>query len=142
MKPKLSQAAIQLREQIDDSFMDRDRSSDGWLGDSRHSVRKSDHNPDHDGWVRALDVDRDLMGKNGKPDLMPDLADQLRLAAKGGEKRIAYLIFDGKIASHKARWAWRKYDGINKHVKHMHISFNVSGDTDRKFFNIPMIGGK
>lgn len=141
MKPKLSHAAIQLREQIDDAFMDRDRASDGWLGDSRHSVRKSDHNPDHDGWVRAIDIDRDLSGKKGKPDLMPDLADQIRLAAKRGDKRIAYVIFDGKIASNRARWSWRKYDGINKHVKHMHVSFDVSGDLDRSFFNIPMLGG-
>jgi len=99
MKPKLSHAAIQLREQIDDSFMDRDRASDGWLGDSRHSARKSDHNPDHDGWVRALDIDRDLIGKKGKPDLMPDLADQIRLAAKRGEKRIAYIIFEPRLIS-------------------------------------------
>ena len=62
MKPKLSRAAIQLREQIDDSFPDRDRASDGWLGDSRHPARVSDHNPDGQGWVRAIDIDADLFG--------------------------------------------------------------------------------
>ncbi len=46
MKAKLSKAASQLREQIDDSFPDRDRTSDGWIGDTRHAARKSDHNPD------------------------------------------------------------------------------------------------
>jgi len=76
MKVKLSKAAIQLREQIDDSFPDRDRTSDGWIGDNRHSNRVSDHNPDVEGWVRAIDVDRDLF-KGSKPDIMPDLADQL-----------------------------------------------------------------
>ncbi len=53
MKPRLSKAAIQLREQFDDSFPDRDRTSDGWIGDTRHAARKSDHNPDEQGWVRA-----------------------------------------------------------------------------------------
>ncbi len=46
MKPRLSKSAIQLREQIDDAFPDRDRTSDGWIGDTRHAARKSDHNPD------------------------------------------------------------------------------------------------
>ncbi len=42
MKPRLSQSAIQLREQIDDAFPDRDRTSDGWIGDTRHAARKSE----------------------------------------------------------------------------------------------------
>ena len=142
MKPRLSKSAIQLREQIDDAFPDRDRTSDGWIGDTRHAARKSDHNPDAQGWVRAIDVDRDLAGKKGKPDLMPDLVDQIRLAAKSGDKRISYIIFDGRIASSKKAWAWRDYSGINRHDKHMHISFTPKGDQDSSFFDIPMIGGK
>ena len=142
MKPRLSQSAIQLREQIDDAFPDRDRTSDGWIGDTRHAARKSDHNPDAQGWVRAIDVDRDLAGKKGKPDLMPDLVDQIRAAAKSGNKRISYIIFDGRICSSKKAWAWRPYDGINKHNHHAHISFTIKGDEDSTFFNIPMIGGQ
>jgi len=46
MKPTLSKAAQQLREQFDDTFADRDRRSDGWIGDPRHASRPSDHNPD------------------------------------------------------------------------------------------------
>ena len=142
MKPRLSKSAIQLREQIDDAFSGRDRTSDGWIGDTRHSARKSDHNPDGQGWVRALDVDRDLAGKNGKPDLMPDLVDQIRLLAKSGDARISYIIFDGRIASSKKAWRWRPYDGINKHNHHAHVSFTPKGDENSSFFNIPMIGGQ
>ena len=142
MKPRLSHSAIQLREQIDDSFPDRDRTSDGWIGDTRHAARKSDHNPDAQGWVRAIDIDRDLAGKGRKPDVMPDLVDQIRLFAKSGDKRISYIIFDGKIASSKKAWAWRPYDGINKHNHHAHVSFTPKGDEDSSWFNIPMIGGK
>ena len=143
MKAWLSKSAVQLREQIDDSFPDRDRSSDGWIADARHmSAGKSDHIPDaNSGVCRAIDIDRDLSGK-AKPDVMPYLAEQIRVAAKSGEKRIAYIIFDSRIASSKKSWAWRAYDGFNKHNHHCHISFTKEGDSDNSFFNIPMIGGK
>jgi hypothetical protein len=143
MKWWLSKSAAQIREQIDDSFVDRDRTSDGTVGDLRHQMRASSHNPDpKTGVVRGIDIDRDLMGKK-KPDLMPDLADQIRLYAKSDPaKRIEYIIFDSKIASAKKAWAWRPYDGINKHNHHCHISFTPKGDEDGSFFNIPMIGGK
>jgi hypothetical protein len=140
MTPKLCKAGQQLRLQVDDSFPDRDRTSDGWIGDVRHSARPSDHNPDAAGIVRAIDIDRDLSGK-AKPDLMPDLANQIRLAAKR-DKRIAYIIFDGKIASARLGFRWRKYRGSNPHHAHCHVSFSKKGDTDGSFFsNIPMIGG-
>jgi hypothetical protein len=138
MKPKLSKAAIQLREQFDDNFSDRDRTSDGWIGDSRHSARKSDHNPDEQGWVRAIDIDRDLSGKP-KPDLMPDVADQLRILAKR-DRRISYIIFDSKICSAKSLWRWVSYKGINKHTHHLHCSFTRKGDQDGSFFQIPLLG--
>ena len=148
MKPVLCKAGQQLRLQVDDSYSDRDRKSDGWVGDTRHQARTtSDHNPDYanakDGiaYVRAIDIDRDLCGVS-KPDLMPDLADQIRLCAKAGDKRISYVIFNSKIASSKKNWAWRNYSGINPHTKHCHISFTTKGDTDGSFFNIPMLGGK
>jgi hypothetical protein len=141
MKPILCRAGQQLREQFDDSFPDRDRRSDGWIGDLRHSARPSDHNPDREtGIVRAIDVDRDVH-KSGKPDLMPDIADQIRLAAKAGEKRIAYIIFAGRIASSRLGWRWRPYKGSNPHNHHLHVSFTKTGDLDNSFFNIPMLGG-
>jgi hypothetical protein len=142
MKPILCKAGQQLREQFDDSFPDRDRRSDGWIGDLRHSARPSDHNPDREtGIVRAIDVDRDVH-KSGKPDLMPDIANQIRLAAKAGEKRISYIIFAGRIASSRLGWRWRPYKGSNPHNHHLHVSFTKTGDTDSSFFNIPMLGGK
>ena len=141
MKPILCRAGQQLRLQFDDSFPDRDRRSDGWIGDLRHSARPSDHNPDREtGIVRAIDVDRDVH-KSGKPDLMPDIADQIRLAAKAGEKRIAYIIFAGRIASSRMGWRWRPYKGSNPHNHHLHVSFTKAGDIDNSFFNIPMLGG-
>ena len=143
MKPKLSHAAIQLREQIDDSFPDRSRLSDGWIADARHMrAGKSDHCPDAQGWVRAIDVSRGLF-QGSEPDIMGDLVDQLRVACKSKtEKRIAYIIFDGFIYSSKFRFIKRKYTGANKHTKHMHVSFKKTADNDGAFFQVSMLGGE
>jgi len=140
MKPILCKAGQQLREQFDDSFSNRSRKSDGWLGDARHSLRASDHNPDEQGIVRAIDITRNLSGVSDQ-DLMPDVADQIRLTAKRGDKRIAYVIFDGRIASPRLGWRWRVYRGSNPHRVHCHISFTKKGDADGSFFNIPLLGG-
>ena len=141
LKPRLSKAAIQLREQFDDQFPERDRASDGWIADIRHlRAGKSDHIPDVQGWVRAIDIDADLSGRS-KPEIMPDLADEIRKFAKSDrKKRIAYIIFNGRIASPILGWKWRKYTGANKHTKHAHISFTKKADDDSAFFQIPMLG--
>ena len=138
MKPRLSKALIQLREQADDAYPDRDRRSDGTIGDAKHSTRKSDHNPDPDsGIVRAIDLDADFTKSISTAAY---IADQIRIAAKS-DKRIAYVIFNRKIASARSLWKWRKYTGVNPHTNHIHISFTKAGDTDSKFFNIPLLGG-
>jgi hypothetical protein len=136
--PRLSKAAEQLRDQVDTWFPDRRTASDGWVGDSRHSARKSDHNPDSLGWVRAVDIDSGLEPSDG---LAPYLADQIRIAAKS-DPRISYVIFNRRICSKILNWKWRKYKGINPHTKHIHISFTTQGDLDNRPFDIPLIGGK
>jgi hypothetical protein len=92
MQPRLSKAGVQLREQIDDCYPDRNRTSDGWIGDVRHSHTKSDHNPDADGWVRALDVTANL---GSYPDEMHKLVEQMR---KLGRKRLSYISLTVKSA--------------------------------------------
>jgi len=138
MKPLLCKAGQQLREQIDDSFPDRDRKSDGWIGDARHQrAGTSDHLPDKvNGYVRAIDVDKDLDSRSSTGAY---LADQIRICAKR-DKRIKYVIYSGKIASAKSLWRFRPYSGINRHDKHIHISFTKKGDENGSWFDIPMLG--
>ena len=138
MKPLLCKAGQQLREQIDDSFPDRDRKSDGWIGDVRHQkAGTSDHLPDKtNGYVRAIDVDANL---DSRANSSAYLADQIRLCAKK-DKRISYVIHLGKIASRKSLWRFVKYRGINAHHSHIHISFTKEGDTNGRWFEIPMLG--
>ena len=131
--PKLCKAGIQLREQIDDDYPERDRKSDGWIGDARHSARKSDHNPDKNGIVRALDIDKDL---GAHKEEAHSLVEKIRQCAKSGDKRIKYIIFDGRIASPILNWKWRKYKGVNPHRHHFHVSFTNLGDSNGKWFDL------
>jgi hypothetical protein len=141
MKPWLCKAGVQLREQIDDAYPERDRSSDGWIGDAKHSASKSDHNPDlaNNSVVRALDIDSNLSSHKSESIY---LADQIRLYAKSEKaNRISYVIHNKKIASRILNWKWRKYSGSNPHTSHVHVSFTPKGDKNGSFFEIPLLGG-
>jgi hypothetical protein len=135
MKPWLSKAADTLRDQVNDTFLDRSRKADGWIGDLKHQSRKSDHNPRPSGEVCAIDIDAGLSDQQG---ISHALADQLRLTAKK-DKRISYIIHAGKICSGKSLWRWVKYRGINPHHKHIHVSFKPNQNGDK--FNIPLLKG-
>ena len=135
MKPWLSKAANTLRDQVNDTFVDRSRKADGWIGDLKHQSRKSDHNPRPSGEVCAIDIDAGLSDEQG---ISHALADQLRLTAKK-DKRISYIIHAGKICSGKSLWRWVKYRGINPHHKHIHVSFKPNQNGDK--FNIPLLKG-
>jgi hypothetical protein len=138
MKPWLCAAGVELRDAITTWYPDRRTSSDGWIGDARHSATKSDHNPDADGCVRAIDIDSRL---DSSEQLSIYLADQIRICAKT-DKRISYIIHNGFIASKIMGFKWRRYRGINPHKRHIHISFTKLGDKDSKPFDIPLLGGK
>jgi hypothetical protein len=122
---RLCAAGVQLREQIDDDYPDRDRKSDGWIADARHLAKStSDHIP-RDGIVRAIDIDSELSAHKKK---LMRLVEKIRKLAKNGDKRIKYIIYDGKIMSPILNWKRRKYKGSNPHRSHFHISFTTLGD--------------
>lgn len=111
-----------LRTEINTRWPNRDTRSDGALGDQAHAARKSDHNPNEDGVVRARDFDEDGMDA-------PGVVEHLRLLGALGDKRLyptGYLIYEKKICgagSTQARWnTWRKYTGTNPHDHHFHVS--------------------
>lgn len=135
----LCAAGSRLRTQIDRKFPNRDKRSDGWIGDTSHQAVPSDHNPDWSdgGVVRAIDIDADLSKKD--PNVAEKLANQLKRAAKYGEKRISYVIFNRKIASSRENWAWRTYTGSNTHEHHIHVSFTPAGDRDGKPFDLAVL---
>jgi hypothetical protein len=133
-KLRLSKAAEQLRSEINAKYPKRDKRSDGWIGDLSHSARKSDHNPDKNGWVRAIDIDSDLLKGSSKESWL--LAETIKSLAVKGDKRLSYIIHQHRIASPRQNWAWRVYKGSNPHVSHLHISFTQAGDLNGKAFGI------
>lgn len=87
-------------------------SSDGWLGDTAHSKRKSDHNADERGIVHAVDLDKDGLAKPRDALLAIVIADF----------RTEYVIDRGFIYSRAFGFRKRTYTGANGHHEHMHIS--------------------
>lgn len=105
----LANSLVDLRGETNTRWPKRDKASDGWIGDTSHSARVSDHNPDYadGGVVRAIDVDKD--GINVTEFLNAVIYDP----------RTSYVIWNRRI------WGgtrWRKYEGSNAHTKHIHVS--------------------
>jgi len=95
---------------------DRDKSSDGTIGDERHQTTKSEHNPDANGVVRAMDITHD-------PAHGVDARKLAEALVASRDTRILYLISNAQIVSSVVQpWIWRRYNGINPHRHHMHIS--------------------
>ena len=116
---RLANSLEVLRGQIDKAFPGRSKSSDGTIGDAKHSSRTSDHNPNSSGVVCALDITHD-------PDHGLDageLAETLRASA---DPRIKYIISNRRIAN--SGKPWRKYIGKNPHTMHCHISVHRNYD--------------
>lgn len=118
MAARITKSLDKLRSQVNELAPKRSKASDGWLGDAKHSMRKSDHNPEPDGTVDALDITHDP--KNGVD--IQRLCDAI-IASK--DRRVSYLICNGKIISGNSGpkpWVKRPYSGANKHDKHLHVS--------------------
>lgn len=116
---RLAKSLEVLRSQINAANPGRDKTSDGWIGDTSHKTRKSDHNPNKYGVVTAIDVDEDLSPGH---DAMP----LVRALQASGDPRIKYIIYEGKITVKGDIAKWKAYHGVNPHKHHFHIS--VSSD--------------
>lgn len=119
-KYRLAKSLEVLRSQLDATYPNRSRKSDGWIGDTSHASRTSDHNPHvrdgATGVVTAIDITHDpANGLHAR-----ELAETL-IASR--DPRIKYIISEGQICSSKQQpWIWRKYTGSNGHFHHVHIS--------------------
>ena len=101
--------------QANELWPNRSRVSDGTIGDPAHSARASDHNPDAEGWVRAVDLTHDPA--NGC-----DAHAWARRVAARRDPRVKYLISNGQIWNPSLSPEWRTYTGMNAHTRHVHLS--------------------
>ena len=142
---RLVAAGVQLRKQVDKRWPRRSRRSDGWIGDSAHAARRSDHNPDGRGFVHAIDIDADL--DKTDPKAAQRLADQLVAYARSGQPgadRIKYVVYNDRIASGTYKDTWWKWRGSGYgHRHHIHVSFTDKAPvTGRRPFPLPILDGK
>lgn len=124
---RLAKSLIQLRDQINLAYPNRSKISDGSVGDLRHQALPSDHNPNAEGVVTAIDVTHDPQnGLDGR-----ELSQRLTT-----DPRMKYVIFAGRIF--KARTGkWETYRGPNRHDHHVHISVLAKGYDDvSPWFNL------
>ncbi|MEH0845742.1 peptidoglycan-binding protein [Micromonospora sp. CPCC 205711] len=108
-----------LRDEVNERWPNRDRTSDGWIGDAAHQARKSDHNPDaDDSSVNAIDIDKDGI-------------DPLLVVCRCIQHpSTEYVIFDRTIWSSSRAFRAARYTGPNPHDKHIHISVGHSSSRE------------
>ena len=121
MRWRLALSLAVLRDQINAKYPGRFRASDGTIGDERHRKLgdKSDHNPDSENRVCAIDITDDKeKGPDGEI-----LSAQLTL-----DSRTKYVIWNKMIW--KARTLkWEAYRGA-PHDHHVHVSVKQENADD------------
>jgi len=118
---KATPAAIAVLRQATAIKPSRKKASDGLLPSAAHQVQNpnSDHNTGY-----AVDLTHDPVNGIDCFNLFEELK---------ADKRVKYLIFHGKIWSEKNGES--KYDGVNQHNKHLHISIKEGcGDDTSPWF--------
>lgn len=116
---------------------ERDKSSDGTIGDAAHWSRKSSHNPDDTPGslseytdadsipeVRGADVDSDLRQSG----LTMEMCVQALLDTPEDLKRGKYIIFNRRIWSKSNSWKQQSYTGTDPHTGHLHFSGDPASD--------------
>lgn len=116
-----AKSLLRLRDQINSAYPDRNKASDGFIGDAAHQRVASDHNPNLHGVVTAFDITHDpLHGLN-----VHALFDRL-LANRHPD--LKYLISNRRIAGAWTNWKWTPYYGSDPHDTHGHVSVGVGDD--------------
>lgn len=120
-----------LRAQIIEKWPNVDKTQFGTIGDAAHQAGTSDHNPEGDGTVDALDIPH-------QPSIGLDahkVADNL---LRSHDRRIKYIISNSRIGGDEAyakrnntkAWTWGPYTGSNPHNQHIHVSVNDAYQDD------------
>lgn len=118
---RVAKSLLTLKSQIDGVAPARGKKMDGTIGDAAHANRKSDHNPNPEGVVTAIDFTHDPA--DGLDCQV--LADRL---VASQDPRIKYIIWKGRIISSKVNpWVWRVYKG-HPHASHLHLSVGPGAD--------------
>jgi hypothetical protein len=122
---------VSLRNEFNRLAPQRDKASDGSIGDVAHAQSPSDHNPDETGRtpyedadntneVHAIDVDRDLRKAGWSMDKAVEII--VVRHRSGRDDRLQNVIWNRRIWSRQWGWTARTYTGANAHTQHAHFS--------------------
>lgn len=112
----LAPALVRARGELNSRWPNRDRRTDGWIGDTSHATSGrpenggSDHNPNRRGVVDALDIDVDGI----------DCPAVVALMTRHPSTN--YVIWNRGIWSRSRGFKKATYTGSNPHTDHIHLS--------------------
>ena len=106
----LAPSLVQLRNEVNARWPRRPKGSDGTVGDTSHSARASDHNPNNRDSVNAFDI------------TYPGVDPKAIIAAVAKHPAAKYVIFNRKIYTRQNQWKAEAYHGSNPHTTHLHVS--------------------
>ncbi|MGC5331002.1 hypothetical protein [Micromonospora sp. DT62] len=119
----LNRALSNFRNEVNSRWPNRDKTSDGTIGDKAHQNTNSDHNPDSDGSVDAWDMDVDGVDV------------WACISAAIAHEATQYIIYNRRITSRNkpgGLGAWHPYTGANPHDKHVHFNTRSSHENSTK----------
>jgi hypothetical protein len=125
MSWRLAKSLETLRSQINAKYPNRSKVSDGAIGDAAHAASASDHNPNRNGVVCAIDITHDPAHgfDAGK------FAEHIRTHR---HPNLRYVIFNKRIAGWWTDWQWQPSVG---HTQHVHVSVGTLGVGDGQTYN-------
>lgn len=133
---------LELRVQLNIIAPNRDKTSDGSIGDFEHSQGRSSHNPDDTSqgnaeWtgdsdstqeVRAIDIDIDFNRSGLTPDEF--VAHLVKYAKNGTFWWLRYIIYNRRIWRKNNGWVAESYTGTNPHDHHIHVNSDFTQAAD------------
>jgi hypothetical protein len=122
---RLAKSLETLRNQVNNAYPNRSKRSDGTIGDAAHAASASDHNPNKNGVVCALDLTHDPA--NGFD--AHALAERVRV---NRHPNLRYVISNARIAGWWTNWEWQPSSG---HTQHAHFSVGTLGVGDGQTYD-------
>lgn len=123
-----------LMDQIDARWPDRQRASDGSIGDARHQAESySDHNPREDASGNWLVTAVDITAADWSPALVAQLTK---------DPRVKYVIW-ARSYFQRVPWSgdpvgvWVPYEGSDPHTGHIHVSVQLGLAAETHPWSLP-----
>lgn len=125
---RLARSLDVLRQQINSTWPDRSKRTDGTIGDLAHQrAGNSEHLPNRAGVVRAMDITHDPANGVDGDRLAADIIAEIERRGHKG-----YVIWNRRIrSSYVQPGVWRTYRGSNPHTAHVHVSYIAGYDDTR-----------